>query len=189
LGSSPGGESKTISPAERWLMVRERAYVRAQKRGFIGGNPFEDWLEAEQEVDADYCTDFRNTFSLKDSDDVAARVKSVLAVYGLDHLSVEAVLDQHRASMEKLAAFNHTLMDSTSQLANRQTALAEEALTEAVKTLQSVAQGRVNGDGMTKQAELAMKAVENAQSHVKALTQALVGMSPAFRRSGPTPDS
>ncbi len=31
-------------------MVAERAYARAEKRGFAPGNELEDWLEAEQEI-------------------------------------------------------------------------------------------------------------------------------------------
>jgi hypothetical protein len=31
-------------------MVAERAYLKAEKRGFVAGHEIEDWLEAEQEV-------------------------------------------------------------------------------------------------------------------------------------------
>jgi hypothetical protein len=32
-------------------MIQEAAYFRAQRRGFVGGDPVSDWLEAEAEVD------------------------------------------------------------------------------------------------------------------------------------------
>jgi hypothetical protein len=32
-------------------MIAEAAYFRAQRRGFQGGNPLEDWLAAEAEID------------------------------------------------------------------------------------------------------------------------------------------
>jgi hypothetical protein len=164
------GQKQTISPAERWLLIRENAYVRAQRRGFVGGTPFEEWLQAEEEIDARYQTDFRGVFSLTDAEEINTQFKSVFAVYGLDHLSVDALLEKHREGMEKLAAFNRNLIDSTSELANQQTAVVQEAITEGMKTLQSVAQGWVSTDGVTKQADLSMKAIENALSHVKALT-------------------
>jgi hypothetical protein len=173
--TSPGGKKQTISPAERWLLVRANAYVRAQKRGFVGGNPFEEWLQAEEEIDTQYTTDFRGVFTLTDSSEITEQVKSVLAVYGLGHLSVDALLDKHRDGMEKLAAFNRELIDSTSELANQQTALVQNAVREGVKTLQSVAQGRVSTEGVAKQADLSMKAIENALSHVKALTESVAG--------------
>ena len=181
-GASPtstGGKKQTISPAERWLLIRGNAYVRAQKRGFVGGNPYEDWLEAEEDIDAEYDTDFRGVFSLTDSAGITEQVKSVFAVYGLDHLSVDALLDKHREGMEKLAAFNRSLINSTSELANQQTNLVQDAVTEAVKTLQSVAQGRVDTEGVTRQAELSMKAIELALSHVKALSESVAKISPA----------
>ena len=32
-------------------MIQEAAYFRAEKRYFFGGNPVEDWLAAEAEID------------------------------------------------------------------------------------------------------------------------------------------
>ncbi len=42
----------SISSEERIQMIRRRAYLQAEKRGFQGGSPLEDWLQAEAEVDA-----------------------------------------------------------------------------------------------------------------------------------------
>jgi hypothetical protein len=39
-----------ISAEERHRLIAEAAYERAQRRGFIGGDPVADWLEAEQDV-------------------------------------------------------------------------------------------------------------------------------------------
>jgi hypothetical protein len=36
---------------QRQQMINEAAYYIAQQRGFIGGNPVDDWLTAETEVD------------------------------------------------------------------------------------------------------------------------------------------
>ena len=32
-------------------MIAEAAYFRAEKRGFAEGDPMQDWLEAEREID------------------------------------------------------------------------------------------------------------------------------------------
>jgi len=42
----------TLSAEQRHSMIAERAYLRAELRGFQGGDPVEDWLAGEQEVDA-----------------------------------------------------------------------------------------------------------------------------------------
>jgi hypothetical protein len=33
-------------------MIADAAYFRAEQRGFQGGDPLRDWLQAEAEVDA-----------------------------------------------------------------------------------------------------------------------------------------
>lgn len=38
-------------PLDQWdRMVAEAAYFRAEKRGFVGGSPEEDWYAAEAEL-------------------------------------------------------------------------------------------------------------------------------------------
>jgi hypothetical protein len=39
-----------IDPDKFLELVAERAYLKAEKRGFVAGHELEDWLEAEQEV-------------------------------------------------------------------------------------------------------------------------------------------
>ena len=40
-----------VSPEQRYMMIAEAAYFRAEKRGFVGGNSAQDWVEAEAEID------------------------------------------------------------------------------------------------------------------------------------------
>ncbi|MHB8534959.1 MAG: DUF2934 domain-containing protein [Sulfuricaulis sp.] len=39
-----------ILPEERQRMIAEVAYFRAAQRGFNGGDPVDDWLVAESEI-------------------------------------------------------------------------------------------------------------------------------------------
>lgn len=41
-----------ISDEQRLEMIAQAAYYKAEKRGFSGGDPREDWLTAELEIDA-----------------------------------------------------------------------------------------------------------------------------------------
>ena len=43
-----------IGPEERARLIADAAYFKAQKRGFEGGDPVEDWLAAEREIDAKF---------------------------------------------------------------------------------------------------------------------------------------
>jgi Protein of unknown function (DUF2934) len=40
-----------ITAAERERRVREAAYFRAERRGFVGGSAEQDWIDAEREID------------------------------------------------------------------------------------------------------------------------------------------
>lgn len=42
----------TISQDQRRQLIETAAYLRAEQRGFNGGDPMDDWLQAESEVDA-----------------------------------------------------------------------------------------------------------------------------------------
>ncbi len=44
-------KARKITAEERHQLIAEAAYIRAEKRGFQGGDPVVDWLEAEQEVE------------------------------------------------------------------------------------------------------------------------------------------
>jgi hypothetical protein len=40
-----------MTPEERHRVVAEAAYFIAERRGFAGGSPIEDWLQAEADID------------------------------------------------------------------------------------------------------------------------------------------
>ena len=44
------GDMGAATPEQRHQMIAEAAYRRAQKRSFVGGNPEDDWYEAEAEI-------------------------------------------------------------------------------------------------------------------------------------------
>lgn len=44
---------RVITAQERWRMISENAYYRAERRAFSGGNPADDWAAAEAEIDAE----------------------------------------------------------------------------------------------------------------------------------------
>ena len=54
MAKQNGAKKSTASKVtedERLRMIAEAAYHRAEARSFAGGNPDEDWLAAEAEVD------------------------------------------------------------------------------------------------------------------------------------------
>ena len=170
-------DRQTISPAERWLLITEKAYQLIQRRGFVGGDPFEDWLNAEREVDAIYDEDARYSFVRADAEKLAEQIKHAFGGFGLGHLSFEAILEKHRESLKILAEQNRRLIDNTSELAIQQTELFREAVNEALETLKLFSQGKVGMEGFEKQAELSTRAMENVLSYFKDLTQTVTDIS------------
>lgn len=41
---------KSVTPEQRYLMICEAAYYKAQRRGFAPENEIQDWLDAEAEI-------------------------------------------------------------------------------------------------------------------------------------------
>jgi Protein of unknown function (DUF2934) len=48
----PTNGASALTPEERWRMVSEAAYFLAAERGFVGGDPLEDWVKAEAQIQA-----------------------------------------------------------------------------------------------------------------------------------------
>lgn len=44
-------DKNSITPEQRYCMIADIAYFRAEKRGFVDGDPVQDWVEAEREID------------------------------------------------------------------------------------------------------------------------------------------
>jgi len=51
-GKNPAGGNPDplVSAEERQRLIAEAAYFRAQQRGFAGGDPLDDWLDAERQI-------------------------------------------------------------------------------------------------------------------------------------------
>lgn len=49
--TAPHPAKGKVSPEQRYCMIAEAAYYRAERRSFSGGNPLQDWVEAEAEID------------------------------------------------------------------------------------------------------------------------------------------
>jgi hypothetical protein len=48
----PPAAKAAVLPEARYRMVAQAAYFIAERRGFAGGDPVQDWLLAERQVEA-----------------------------------------------------------------------------------------------------------------------------------------
>jgi len=54
FNSTQKSDKSTFDQETFQKMVAERAYCKAEKRGFVAGHEIEDWLEAELEIKNQY---------------------------------------------------------------------------------------------------------------------------------------
>jgi hypothetical protein len=47
-------DKEVVDKEKLQKMIAERAYCKAEKRGFVSGHEIEDWLEAESEIKNQY---------------------------------------------------------------------------------------------------------------------------------------
>jgi len=53
VGKPTAGKARrrVLTPEQRYRLIAEAAFLKAERRGFEGGDPLRDWLEAEKEVE------------------------------------------------------------------------------------------------------------------------------------------
>lgn len=52
VGAGAAAGQSAVSDTERRRMIAEAAYYRAEHRDFVGGDPHQDWMDAEADIDA-----------------------------------------------------------------------------------------------------------------------------------------
>jgi chromosome segregation ATPase len=119
---------------ERHRMIAQTAYFLAQERGFAGGDPVTDWLEAERRVDRQLCTRAiaHTVEQFQSSVATAARQLNVLKRRA-SKVSASARAE-FNAELEKLNAVKDSLRSELEELKRRSDELGERALHQAEST-------------------------------------------------------
>jgi hypothetical protein len=139
IGAAVSRGKPKVSASERWVLISKNVYSRAQRRGFVGGDPFEDVAEAIQEVDDEYATDIRGLMSLTDPAELVDQFRNLFAGFGLEKRSLDQLLAMHRDALEKLAESNHALVNGAAERAANRVALLSKATEDAMNALRAMA--------------------------------------------------
>lgn len=78
-GTARTNPAQSVSTDERERMIAEAAYFRALERGFTGGNPLDDWLVAEREINRLLPTPQQQKVELAAYDKLRQAVRELLA--------------------------------------------------------------------------------------------------------------
>nr|VFJ94006.1 MAG: phasin family protein [Candidatus Kentron sp. LFY]VFJ94822.1 MAG: phasin family protein [Candidatus Kentron sp. LFY]VFK19111.1 MAG: phasin family protein [Candidatus Kentron sp. LFY] len=130
-------QKKAVSPLERWAMTAEAAYYRAQKRGFIGGNPMDDWMEAEKEIDAAYIVDYGRIMTLLDPSEMMEQFGKVFnGAVGQPNLHLNEALEKQRDNVEALARANKRIFDDAREMMERQTQMFRNMMGQVISPME-----------------------------------------------------
>lgn len=101
---------------QRWRMIAEAAYYRAQARGFKDGDPIDDWLSAEREINRILPNPQQQRRELaahaKLREEIAQRLAEVR-----DQLSADTVRDALLHARERLKAIGEHAADTVDKVA------------------------------------------------------------------------
>ena len=130
--------ARSADHGHRNRMIAEAAYFRAERRGFNGGDPLVDWVEAEAEINAQLGND--------DEDSVLHRLEERLATANerlkalrkkLSRMKVEARAEwQHDA--EKLATLRDALRMRLKEVRERGQEASRKAQKQADKIWEEI---------------------------------------------------
>ena len=168
-GRKKAEPKQTISPLERWRMVTEAAYYHAQKRGLLGGNPMEDWLAAEKEIDAKYTVDYGKIMAAKDPTEMLDHFTKAFSRIHLPGVGLEAVMDAQRKNIEALSDANQLAFEGARDLTKRQMQIFRETVDEAAAAVKEMKAVSSPKDLPAKQAKLMKDAVHRALANMREL--------------------
>jgi len=105
-----------VSVGQRQQMIAEAAYLRAERRGFSGGDTVRDWCEAEAEVDA-RLRQFEDEHLVERIEQVLVAVGKKLAPLrrNVARLSTEA-RSEWQKDLDKLVALRDALRPKLAEL-------------------------------------------------------------------------
>lgn len=110
----PGTE--TVSAGQRKQMIAEAAYFIAERRGFNGGDPLNDWVEAEAQVDARLREIDRAQLLERVDEIVEAASKRVATLRKELSKTASAAKAEWRDDVEQLAEVRDALRDKAREI-------------------------------------------------------------------------
>jgi hypothetical protein len=120
-----------VTREERHRMIAETAYFLAQERGFHGGDPVTDWLEAERRVDRQLLALATAKLVQRLESGIAAAASNVAAIkHRAQTLAADARTELH-ADVEKLDALRSSLRGTLLDLKDRSEEVSHKALDRA----------------------------------------------------------
>jgi hypothetical protein len=122
-----------VTPEERHRMIAETAYFLAQERGFTGGDPVSDWIEAECRVDRQLWAAATARMLERLESGVATVAKKVGALKRRVSTLTASARTELNADVEGLDRLKEALQGKLRELREHGDEVTEKALRQAEK--------------------------------------------------------
>ena len=123
--------NRAATPEDRHRMIAETAYFMAHERGFKGGDPVSDWIEAERLVDRQLCAEATARMVERLESGVAAAAKKLGVLKRRVSTLASSARTELSADVEKLDALKLSLRSKLGELRERGDQVSEKALKQA----------------------------------------------------------
>jgi Protein of unknown function (DUF2934) len=120
-----------VTPEERHRMIAETAYFLAYERGFTGGDPVSDWIEAEGRVDRQLRALARARMLERLESGVTTAAKNVGVLKRRVATLAASARTELSADVEKLDGLKVSLRSKLDELRERGDQVSENALHQA----------------------------------------------------------
>jgi hypothetical protein len=120
-----------VTPEERHRMIAETAYFLAQERGFTGGDPVSDWIEAERRVDRQLLTLATARLVERLESGVATAAKNLSSLKRRVSTMAADARIEFNADVERLDALRSSLRSKLEELKDRSEEVSQKALHQA----------------------------------------------------------
>ncbi len=120
-----------VTAGQREQMIAEAAYFRAERRGFAGGDPVTDWIEAQAEVEASLRQNQHDRLLARADEAVASATAKVAALKKkAANLSAKARAEWQE-DVERLGELRDAMRLKAAELREQGAAVGDKALQHA----------------------------------------------------------
>lgn len=161
------GEKKRITPQQRWRLIEEAAYYRAQSRGFVGEQLADDWAAAEAEIDERYEIDLDETIRERDAGRLVEQLAKAFSGPRFGSINVRGVLEAQHKNLEALALANEQAIEGVHLLLIVQARILKQVLQDAADSIKALAESTAPSELIAKQEALLHSAQARAVGQMR----------------------
>lgn len=170
-GGSLADQKKRVTPEQRWRMIEEAAYYRAEKRGFLGDQLAADWTAAEAEIDEQYEIDLAQTMRESDASKLLKQLRKAFSGPRFGGVNFGELLRLHSKNLEALALANKQALESTQLVLTHQAEVFRHIMQSAADSVKVLTHNAGTADVIQKQEAILQIAREKALDEMRQIAE------------------